>query len=86
MDAKFSVSMLRAQSENLRTTFTELSKFLSDLRLARSTQEGFSNTEDLDLLVELAECNRTLFAATDMFYQRLHTFIERNKVGPGLTS
>jgi hypothetical protein len=86
MAAKFSVSMLWAQSENLRATFTELSKFLSTLRLERSKQDGSSDTEDLDLLVELAEFTSTLFAATDMFYQRLHKFIERNTLGPGLTS
>jgi hypothetical protein len=86
MAAKFSVSRLRAQSENLQTMFTELGKFLSKLRLERSRQEGSSNTEDLEQLVGLAELNASLCEATDIFYQRLHIFLGSSKGGHGLTS
>jgi hypothetical protein len=86
MAAKFSVSKLRAQSENLQTMFTDLGTFLSKLKLERSKREGSSNTEALEQLVGLAEFNASLCEATDIFYQRLHLFLERSKVGDGLTS
>jgi cell division protein ZapA (FtsZ GTPase activity inhibitor) len=86
MDAKLSVSILREHSEHLRRLATELSTDLSRLRLSMSEEEGAADTEELALLVGLAELNRSLFAATDVFYQRLHTFLERDSRGNRPTS
>jgi hypothetical protein len=83
---KLSVALLQEHSEHLRKLSTALSKDLSQLRLGLSEQDGSSDTEDLDLLVGLAELNSSLFAATDMFYQRLHKFLERGETGNGLAS
>jgi len=83
---KLSVSLLREHSEHLRKISTDLSADLSQLNLALSEQEGAADTEELSLLVGLAELNRSLFAATDIFYQRLHKLLERSKGGNGLTS
>jgi hypothetical protein len=87
MDTKFSVSTLQEHSEHLRKLSTALSADLSKLKLALSEQEKSSDTEELTLLVELAELNSSLFAATDLFYQHLHKFLERSKkAGNGLAS
>ncbi|GEM_PF-4701236 len=85
MDIKISVSTLQGHSEHLRKLSTQLSADLSKLKLALSAQEQAADTEELTLFVELAELNSSLFAATDNFYQHLHTFLERSKkTGNGL--
>ena len=87
MDAKRTVSTLQEHSENLRKLSTKLSADLSKLRLTLSEQEKASDTTELTLLVELAELNSSLFAATDLFYQHLHNFLESSKkTGNGLAS
>jgi len=87
MDTKFSVSTLQEHSENLRKLSTKLSADLSKLRLTLSEREQSSDTEELTLLVGLAELNSSLFAATDLFSQHLHKFLERGKkTGNGLAS
>jgi hypothetical protein len=87
MDTKRTVSTLQEHSENLRKLSTKLSADLSKLRLTLSEREQSSDTEELTLLVELAELNSSLFAATDLFYQHLHKFLERGKkTGNGLAS
>jgi hypothetical protein len=83
---KLSVSLLREHSEHLRKISTALSDDLSQLNLALSEQAGDDDTEELRLLVGLAELNRSLFVATDIFYQRLHKLLERRKGGNGLTA
>ena len=87
MDTKFSVSTLQEHSEHLRKLATALSADLSKLKLALSEQDKASDTAELTLLIELAELNSSLFAATDNFYQHLHKFLERSKKpGNGLAS
>jgi hypothetical protein len=87
MDTKFSVSTLQEHSEHLRKLSTALSTDLSKLKRALSEQDNSSDTAELTLLVELAELNSSLFAATDNFYQHLHKFLERSKkTGNGLAS
>ena len=87
MDTKFSVSALQEHSEHLRKLSTALSRDLSKLKLALSEQDNSSDTAELTLLVELAELNNSLFAATDNFYQHLHKFLESSKKpGNGLAS
>jgi hypothetical protein len=82
---KQSITILQEHSEPLRKLTTALSADLNRLRLTLSHQDGDSDTEELNLLVGLAELNSSLLAATDMFYQRLHTFLEKGKRGNGLT-
>ena len=87
MDTKLTVSTLQEHSENLRKLSTKLCADLSKLKLALSEQEKASDTTELTLLVELAELNSSLFAATDNFYQHLHKFLESSKKpGNGLAS
>ena len=86
MDTHRQVSILREHSEHLRKLTTALSEDLSKLRLALSEQAGASDTEELNLLVGLAELNQSLFLATDLFSQRLHTLFEKGKRGNGLTA
>ena len=87
MDTTLTVSTLQEHSENLRKLSTKLSTDLSKLRLTLSEREQSSDTEELTLLVELAELNSSLLAATDLFYQHLHKFLERDKkTGNGLAS
>ena len=87
MDTKRTVSTLQEHSENLRKLSTKLSADLSKLRLTLSEREQSSDTEELTLLVGLAELNSSLFAATDLFSQHLHKFLERGKkTGNGLAS
>ena len=83
MDVKQSVATLQARSEQLRKITTDLSVDLSKLRLSFSEREGDSETEELKLLVGLAELNSSLFAATEVFYQRLHQFLGKGKSGNG---
>ena len=64
---KLLVSILRAHSEQLRQLATDLSADLSQLRLALSEQEGASDTEELGLLVGLAESNSSLLARLTFF-------------------
>jgi len=85
MDTHPQVELLREHSENLRKLTTALSKDLSKLRLALSEQAGASDTAELRLLVELTELHQSLFAATDLFSQRLHTFLGKGQSGNGLT-
>ena len=87
MDTTRTVSTLQEHSENLRKLSTKLCADLSKLKLTLSEQEKASDTTELTLLVELAELNSSLFAATDNFYQHLHKFLERSKKpGNGLAS
>ena len=86
MDIHLQGSILREHSEHLRKLTTALSEDLSKLRLALSEQAGASNTEELSLLVGLAELNQSLFLATDLFSQRLHALFEKGKSGNGLTA
>jgi hypothetical protein len=85
MDVKRSVAILQVHSEQLRRISTTLSADLGKLRLALSERDGDADTEELTLLVELAQLNSSFLAATDMFYQRLHTFLGKGKSGNGLT-
>jgi hypothetical protein len=64
---KLSVSILREHSGQLRKLSTDLSADLSQLRLALSEQEGASDTEELGLLVGLAEANSSLSARLTFF-------------------
>ena len=64
---KLSVSVLREHSGQLRKLFTDLSEDLSKLRLALSEQDGASDTEELGLLVGLAESNSSLLARLTFF-------------------
>jgi hypothetical protein len=64
---KLSVSILREHSEQLWQLSTDLSEDLSKLRLALSEQEGASDTEELGLLVGLAESNSSLLARLTFF-------------------
>jgi len=57
MDTTRTVSTLQEHSENLRKLSTKLSTDLSKLRLTLSEREQSSGTEELTLLVELAELN-----------------------------
>jgi hypothetical protein len=86
MDLYLQVSTLREHSEHLRKLTTALSKDLSTLRLALSEQAGAAATEELNLLVGLAELNQSLFLATDLFAQRLHALFETGKSGNGPTT
>lgn len=64
---KLSVSILREHSEQLWQLSTDLSEDLSQLRLALSEQDGASDTEELGLLVGLAESNSSLLARLTFF-------------------
>lgn len=64
---KLSVSVLRAHSGQLRKLSTDLSADRSQLSLALSEQDGASDTEELGLLVGLAEANRSLSARLTFF-------------------
>jgi len=64
---KLSVSVLREHSGQLRKLSTDLSEDLSQLRLALSEQDGASDTEELGLLVGLAEANSSLLARLTFF-------------------
>ena len=86
MDTRLQVSLLRDHSEQLRKLATALSVDLSKLRLALSEQRESSDTEELSLLVELAELHQNLFRATDTFSHRLHTLLGKGKSGNGLTA
>ena len=61
MDIHLQGSILREHSEHLRKLTTALSEDLSKLRLALSEQAGSADTEELSLLVGLAELNQSLF-------------------------
>ena len=64
---KLSVSILREHSEQLQKLSTDLREDLSELRLALSEQEGAFDTEELGLLVGLAESNSSLLARLTFF-------------------
>jgi hypothetical protein len=81
MDTHLQVSLLQKHSEQLRKLTTGLSKDLRQLRLALREQEESFDTQELHLLVELAEFNYSLFHATDLFSQRLHALLEKGKGG-----
>jgi hypothetical protein len=89
MDDKLSVAIvaivaiLHEHSEQLRKLSTVLSADLRELRLALSAQDGAADTEELGLLLGLAELNHSLFTATDIFYQRLQAFLQRGNIGNG---
>jgi hypothetical protein len=85
MNTYLQVSLLREHSEQLRKLSTQLSVDLSKLRLALGEQAGASDTEELSLLVELAELHQSLFLATDHFAQQLSTLVGKSKSGNGLT-
>jgi hypothetical protein len=65
--SKLSVSILREHSEQLQKLSTDLREDLSELRLALSEQEGAFDTEELGLLVGLAESNSSLLARLTFF-------------------
>jgi hypothetical protein len=62
-----SVSILREHSEQLQKLSTDLSEDLSQLRRALSEQEGACDTEELGLVVGLAESNSSLLARLTFF-------------------
>jgi hypothetical protein len=65
---KLSVSVLREHSGQLRKLSIDLSADLSQLSLALREQDGgASDTEELGLLVGLAEANRSLLARLTFF-------------------
>jgi hypothetical protein len=65
---KLSVSILQEHSEQLRKLSSDLSADRSQLRLALSEQDGgASDTEELGLLVGLAESNSSLLARLTFF-------------------
>ena len=86
MDVPLQVSLLREHSEQLRKLATALSVDLSKLRLALSEQRESADTEELSLLVELAELHQNLFLATDTFSQHLHTLLGKGTSGNGATT
>jgi hypothetical protein len=55
------------------------------VRQAISEGNGAADTDELSLLVGLAELNSSLFSATDIFSQRLKTFLLKSKSGNGTT-
>jgi hypothetical protein len=86
MDVPLQVALLREHSERLRKLTTALSQDLSKLRLVLSEQAEAVDTKELSLLVELAELHHSLFLATDLFSQRLHTFSGKGQSGNGPTA
>jgi hypothetical protein len=64
---KLSASILREHSEQLRKLSTDLSEDLSQLRLALNEQDGACDTEELELVVGLAESNSSLLARLTFF-------------------
>jgi cell division protein ZapA (FtsZ GTPase activity inhibitor) len=85
MNIKYAVAALHAQNEQLREITTNLNVDLSKLRQAISESEGAADTDELSLLVGLAELNSSLLAATTVFYRQLQRFLMKTKSDNGTT-
>jgi hypothetical protein len=75
MDLKLYISILRMHSEQLGKLATELSGKLDALEQKFAEEEHLGESHSVDTLKGMTELNNSLFAATDLFYHRLHQLL-----------